>query len=78
MRLRWGSPAIKSALCSQFLGSVNNPGWLAYDWNNLLFSCTACNTKKRELVPLIDNKARACSHHDDITMEQPLLIDLHR
>jgi uncharacterized protein (TIGR02646 family) len=49
--------------------------WLAYDWNNLLFSCTACNTKKGELFPLIDKKARARSHHDDITMEQPLLIN---
>jgi len=49
--------------------------WLAYDWNNLLFSCTACNTKKRELFPLIDKKARARSHHDDVTMEQPLLIN---
>jgi hypothetical protein len=28
MRLRWGSPAIKSALGSQFLGSVNNPGYV--------------------------------------------------
>ncbi len=49
--------------------------WLAYDWNNLLFICTACNTKKRELFPLIDSKARARSHHDDITMEQPLLLN---
>ncbi len=48
--------------------------WLAYDWNNLLFSCTACNTKKGELFPLADNKARARSHYDDITIEQPLLL----
>ena len=27
------------------------------------------------MFPLIDNKARARSHHDDITMEQPLLIN---
>jgi len=40
--------------------------WLAYDWNNLLFICTACNTKKRELFPLTDSKGRARSHHDDI------------
>jgi uncharacterized protein (TIGR02646 family) len=54
-----------------------HPGyyWLAYDWNNLLFICTACNTKKRELFPLSDNQARARSHYDDITMEQPLLIN---
>src|SRR5262249_33397048 len=56
---------------------IEYPGyyWLAYDWNNLLFSCTACNTKKGELFPLTDNKTRARSHHDDITMEQPLLIN---
>lgn len=49
--------------------------WLAYDWNNLLFSCTACNTKKRELFPLRDNNARARSHYDDIAMEQPFLVN---
>jgi uncharacterized protein (TIGR02646 family) len=49
--------------------------WLAYDWNNLLFSCTACNTKKREIFPIRDNNARARSHYDDIAMEQPLLVN---
>jgi len=49
--------------------------WLAYDWNNLLFSCTTCNTKKRDLFPLRDNNARARSHADDIAMEQPFLVN---
>ena len=49
--------------------------WLAYDWNNLLFSCTACNTKKGALFPIKDNNARARSHYDDIAMEQPLLVN---
>jgi len=51
--------------------------WLAYDWNNLLFSCTACNTKKRDLFPIRDNNARARSHYDNdkIAMEQPLLVN---
>jgi uncharacterized protein (TIGR02646 family) len=54
-----------------------HPGyyWLAYDWNNLLFSCTACNTKKRDLFPLRDNNARARSHYDDIDLEQPFLVN---
>jgi len=49
--------------------------WLAYDWNNLLFSCTTCNTKKRDLFPIQDNNARARSHYDDLAMEQPLLVN---
>ena len=50
--------------------------WLAYDWNNLLVSCERCNTShKGNLFPLIDNNARAGSHRDDITIEQPLLIN---
>lgn len=50
--------------------------WLAYDWNNLLFSCERCNTShKRNLFPLLDETKRAVSHHDDITKEQPLLIN---
>ena len=50
--------------------------WLAYDWNNLLFSCERCNTShKRNLFPLLDETKRAVSHHDDITKERPLLIN---
>ena len=50
--------------------------WVAYDWNNLLVSCERCNTShKGNLFPLLDNNARARSHHDDIAIEQPLLIN---
>jgi len=49
--------------------------WLAYDWNNLLFICTVCNTKKGELFPLTNDSGRARNHLDDIRMEQPLLLN---
>ena len=49
--------------------------WLAYCWANLLFICGACNIKKSDLFPLGDPSRRARSHHDDITAEDPLLVD---
>ena len=48
--------------------------WLAYDWNNLLVSCEQCNTAKGTLFPLVDDGARARSHHDDVDTECPLFI----
>ena len=49
--------------------------WLAYDWNNLLMSCKRCNIAKGSLFPLVDDGARARSHHDDVSAERPLFID---
>ena len=49
--------------------------WLAYCWENLLFICGGCNIKKSDLFPLEDPSRRARSHHDDITAEDPLLVD---
>ena len=56
---------------------VECPGyyWLAYDWNNLLMSCKRCNIAKDSLFPLVDDGARARSHHDDVSAERPLFID---
>ena len=54
------------------------PGYyaLAYDWNNLLVSCDACNREfKRNLFPLAVPQQRANLHHADATQESPLLID---
>lgn len=48
--------------------------WLAYDWNNLLVSCTPCNLRKRTLFPLMDPHARVRSHHENLEAEQPLFI----
>ena len=48
---------------------------LAYEWSNLFFCCSLCNQRfKRNHFPLADATRRAASHHDDIEMEQPLLI----
>ncbi len=49
--------------------------WLAYDWENLFLSCSACNQRhKRSLFPLFTDK-RALSHDEDTTLETPLFID---
>jgi len=50
--------------------------WLAYDWENLLFSCPACNqTYKRNLFPLRDAAQRALSHLNSLALEDALLIN---
>lgn len=59
--------------------------WLAYEWQNLLYSCVLCNqpredergdaTGKGSLFPLADPTRRARSHHDDLAQEEPLLLD---
>lgn len=57
--------------------ALGRPGyyWLAYEWSNLLFACQLCNQRfKRNLFPLRDGTARARSHHDDETVEEPLFI----
>jgi len=57
---------------------LKKPGyyWLAYEWTNLFFSCQICNQQgKKNLFPLARPSRRAVSHHDDLTAEEPLLID---
>lgn len=57
---------------------LRTPGyfWLAYDWENLLLCCTLCNQQfKKNLFPLLEQQKRALNHHDDIALEQPLLIN---
>ena len=49
--------------------------WLAYCWDNLLFSCCRCNNRKGSLFPLDDPKQRARNHHDDVDAESPLFVD---
>jgi uncharacterized protein (TIGR02646 family) len=50
--------------------------WLAYQWSNLLVSCSVCNTKwKRTFFPLEDPLARARSHLEPVENERPLLVD---
>ena len=56
---------------------LQQPGyyWLAYDWRNLLFSCSECNTSyKRNHFPLVNENARDIEHRD-ITNEEPAIIN---
>lgn len=49
--------------------------WLAYDWNNLLYSCEVCNRRyKKNRFPLANDAKRATNHHDSINNESPLII----
>jgi len=49
--------------------------WLAYDWDNLLLSCSACNQRhKRNLFPLANPDLRARSHTDNVAQETPLFL----
>ena len=57
--------------------SLGVPGyyWLAYEWDNLFFSCFTCNSSyKKNLFPLTDSTKRAQNHHDDLSEEDALLI----
>lgn len=56
---------------------LQQPGyyWLAYDWQNLLFSCSECNTSyKRNHFPLVNENAHDIEHRD-ITNEEPAIIN---
>lgn len=56
---------------------LTRPGyyWLAYDWDNLLWSCKVCNGKhKLHLFPLEDPGVRNCPGRS-ILGEVPLLVD---
>ena len=60
-----------------FGSPLQKPGyyWLAYDWQNLLFSCSECNTTyKRNLFPLVNENARDIEHRD-ISNEEPTIIN---
>ena len=55
-----------------------HPGyyWMGYAWENLSYACPDCNEyRKRDHFPLADEHARARDHHDDLTAEEPLLLD---
>jgi uncharacterized protein (TIGR02646 family) len=50
--------------------------WLAYEWRNLLLCCGLCNQRfKGNLFPLRDPSKRALSPNDDLTREEPMLIN---
>ena len=52
--------------------------WLAYEWNNLFFSCKECNSQrfKGNEFPLADENTRAQNEGDDLNNETPVFFDL--
>lgn len=57
--------------------ALQKPGyyWLAYEWDNLLFSCEKCNRSyKKNFFPITNTIHRAKSHHDNLKLETPLFI----
>lgn len=56
---------------------LQKPGyyWLAYEWKNILLSCSKCNTVyKKNRFELRDEKGRDIEH-EDTSREEPLLIN---
>ncbi|MGL4551126.1 MAG: hypothetical protein ACRC33_08060 [Gemmataceae bacterium] len=59
-------------------GPLKRPGyfWLAYEWENLLFSCQLCNQRfKQNHFPLRNNRRRIRSHRSSVASEEPIFID---
>ncbi len=49
--------------------------WLAYDWDNLFFSCQMCNQRhKKNLFPLLDPDTRMLDPEGDLSIENPLFL----
>jgi len=59
--------------------TLHQPGyfWLAYDWSNLLYSCTVCNSSyKKNYFPLKNSKVRATSiSTQDVSHEEPTILN---
>lgn len=56
---------------------LEKPGyfWLAYDFDNLFFSCNRCNTSyKKNYFPLVDETQRVTNPTGIIAKEDPLII----
>lgn len=50
--------------------------WLAYDWKNLFFACSDCNSgHKKNFFPLIAETDRALYKGDDLLKERPYLLN---
>lgn len=49
--------------------------WLAYEWENLYFSCHKCNRNKRNMFPVVGKRATIGSKGEKLRKERALLID---
>ena len=57
----------------------NGYWWLAYHWENYLFSCKPCNeTYKRNQFPLRPGGERAFQETDELDRELPVLLDPYK
>ena len=69
-------------------GCENHPGywWLAFNWKNFRYSCTYCNSPRRDAetgttggkadrFPLRDEAKRCWTPDDSLSEEQPVLLD---
>ena len=68
----------KGGFCQHEHDALGRPGyyWLAYEWDNLLFSCQLCNQRfKKNLFPLADPAQRARNHKDPLRRESPVMVD---
>lgn len=74
--------------CEDVATHQKHPGywWLAFDPNNYRFSCIFANRKRRDIetgksggkadeFPVVDEANRAWRPADDLTLEQPILLD---
>lgn len=60
------------------VNAESHPGywWLAYEWDNLLFSCKSCNEEyKKTYFPLLPGGIRALKEGDDLEKEKPVIIN---
>lgn len=55
---------------------VGKPGywWLAYEWDNLFFSCRRCNQEKGSKFPIQKGGKRATKPGDDLSDEHAILL----
>lgn len=50
--------------------------WLAYNWDNYLWSCKSCNQEyKKNHFPLLSTGSRARTEADNLELENPCLIN---
>jgi uncharacterized protein (TIGR02646 family) len=64
--------------CKQSRGSPQlKPGywWLAYEWENLLIACRACNGLKSTVFPVQNEAIRARLPTDDLGIEEKILLN---
>jgi len=66
----------KLAKNNQPASGHNGYWWLAYNWDNLFFVCSACNeTYKRNFFPLINEDDRVFIEGGDLSRERPYLLN---